>query len=288
MNIFIKSCCIIISAYLVSCIEPKTYNSTSSDKQIELQPTYSIIEDGTTLRTRFAPPNGFERNFLDTMSFGFFLSNLPLKSAGEQVTYYDGRLKSNSVHAAVIDLPIGNKNLHQCADAVMRLRADYLRSIGLADRISFSFTNGMKVPYRKWMEGQRILVKGNRTEWIKSAAPSDSDKSYWSYLETIFMYAGTLSLSKEMNVKTISDMSIGDVLIKGGSPGHAVIVVDMTQDENGEKLFMIAQSYMPAQEIHILKNLNASTISPWYKLEDFVDKLETPEWIFNSTELKTF
>ena len=40
-------------------------------------------------------------------------------------------------------------------------------------------------------------------------------------------------------------MQIGDVFLKGSLPGHCVIVVDMAENnETGEKLFMIAQSYM--------------------------------------------
>ena len=47
----------------------------------------------------------------------------------------------------------------------------------------------------------------------------------------------------------------GDVFIKGGSPGHAVIVVDVAiYTQTGKKVFLLAQSYMPAQQIHILVN----------------------------------
>ena len=50
-----------------------------------------------------------------------------------------------------------------------------------------------------------------------------------------------------INSKELSEMQIGDVFIRGGSPGHCVIVVDMAvHQETGEKLFMLAQSYMPA------------------------------------------
>lgn len=87
---------------------------------------------------------------------------------------------------------------------------------------------------------------------------------------------------------SIQDMQPGDVFIKGGSPGHAVIVVDMATDvKTGKKMFMLAQSYMPAQEIQVLKNPNNSLLSPWYSL-DFGDNLETPEWDFTSKELKRF
>jgi len=42
----------------------------------------------------------------------------------------------------------------------------------------------------------------------------------------------------------IEEINIGDVFIVGGSPGHAVIVVDMAQNDNNEKIFLLAQSYI--------------------------------------------
>ena len=63
-------------------------------------------------------------------------------------------------------------------------------------------------------------------------------------------------------------MRIGDVFIIGGSPGHAVIVVDMAVNpETHEKVFLLAQSYMPAQQIQLLKNNNDPDLSPWYSQE---------------------
>jgi len=86
-----------------------------------------------------------------------------------------------------------------------------------------------------------------------------------------------------------SSPQIGDVFIKGGSPGHAVIVVDMAVNpQNNKKLFMVAQSYMPAQDIHILINQNKSTISPWYDLDETASEIETPEWTFAANQLKRF
>jgi len=103
----------------------------------------------------------------------------------------------------------------------------------------------------------------------------------------VFTYAGTLSLSQEMDVKAIEEMAIGDVLIKGGSPGHAVIVVDMAVEEtSGDKYYILAQSYMPAQEIQILA-APRSDVSPWYKLTN-TDTIVTPEWRFTSDQLKAF
>jgi hypothetical protein len=82
-------------------------------------------------------------------------------------------------------------------------------------------------------------------------------------------------------------MQPGDVIIKGGFPGHGVLVMDMAQNPTtGEKLFLLAQSYMPAQDFQILKNPNNSKLSPWYSLSDVKDVLKTPEWNFSTDDLR--
>lgn len=80
----------------------------------------------------------------------------------------------------------------------------------------------------------------------------------------VFTYAGTLSLSKSVKPKDIKQVVIGDVFFTGGSPGHAEVFVDVAENKSAEKIFLLAQSYMPAQETQIFKKLNDERISPWY------------------------
>ena len=102
------------------------------------------------------------------------------------------------------------------------------------------------------------------------------------------MYAGTLSLEKELESSEISELKTGDIFIRGGSPGHAVIVVDMAfNPKTNEKIFLLAQSYMPAQELQVLKNPSDEKLSPWYSV-NFGEELETPEWKFSKKHLKKF
>ena len=68
---------------------------------------------------------------------------------------------------------------------------------------------------------------------------------------------------------------------------RAVIVVDVAVNSEGKKVFLLAQSYMPAQDIHVLKNPTDLTLSPWYST-DFEDILATPEWNFKEKELNKF
>lgn len=249
----------------------------------------AVNASGATIASRFATPAGYTRIVAEKNSFAEFLQNTALKPAGALVHYFDGREKPNKVAATVLALDVGDKNLQQCADAVMRLRAEYLYKARQYQALHFNFTNGFDAKYEKWREGYRISVKGNTATWVKTAEESTSYKSFRSYLNTVFTYAGTASLSKELKAVPLSQMQIGDVLIKGGSPGHAVIVVDMAIDaKTNKKLFMIAQSYMPAQDIHVLVNLADPALSPWYALDGSAGSIYTPEWTFGAEELKRF
>ena len=205
---------------------------------------FAASQTGDTVQGRFAPPSGYKRASVSGDSFAHFLRRLPLKPKGSQVTYYNGSKKTKTgVYAAVVDLPIGKRDLHQCADAVMRLRADYLFSRKRYDEIRFNFTNGFKAEYSRWRRGERISVKGSKVSWVKAGTASDSRESYWNYLETVFSYAGTASLEKELKSVPIADVQPGDVFIKGGFPaeygGRTASVLDIRmKDGNNQKFGM--------------------------------------------------
>ena len=80
----------------------------------------------------------------------------------------------------------------------------------------------------------------------------------------------------------------GDVFIHGGFPGHAMIIMNVAEDGSGRKALLVAQSYMPAQDIHIVKNLGDAASSPWYIINGETEHLVFPEWIFSKSELYRF
>jgi hypothetical protein len=203
------------------------------------------------------------------------------------VHLYDGRRKGNqTAHHAVLDVDVGDKDLQQCADAVIRLRAEYLFSGPCRDEIQFDFTSGDVARWKDWRDGIRPIVTGNRVSWKHSAAVDDGYSNFRDYLETVFMYAGSASLERELeSVADPADPEIGNVFIEGGFPGHAVLVVDVAQNEAGGRVFLLAQSYMPAQDIHIVRSFE--DINPWYRAKsDGV--LRTPEWDFYYDDLERF
>jgi hypothetical protein len=209
-------------------------------------------------------PEGYVRITADSASFAGWLRNLVLKE-NKTVYLFDGRVKNNQqAQFAVMDISVGNKNLQQCADAVMRLRAEYL------------FTN------KKFEE---IIFYDNERGIYNFTSPYTKE-NFTKFMERVFGMCGSASLSKQLkSVTNFSTIQPGDVLIRGGFPGHAATVVDVAQDTTGKKIFMLAQSYMPAQDVHILVNPANENLSPWYEVDN-ENKIVTPEYLFYKNELK--
>ncbi len=254
-------------------------------------PIYTWINDykpQNGLINQISVPSGYKRLQPTHQSFGYWLQFLPLKPEASSVFYHSGVEKPNKVHFRVIDLDTGKRDLQQCADAVMRLKAEYHYARGEYANIHFNYTSGHRVSFDDWRKGKKPIIKGNKVLFSSPTGNTNNTyKNFKRYMMQIFSYAGTASLSKELVSVPIAQMEIGDVFIQGGFPGHAVIVIDMAENAEGEKIFMLAQSYMPAQDMHILKNDYSKAFSPWYRL-DFGEILSTPEWSFHKTDLKRF
>jgi hypothetical protein len=209
-------------------------------------------------------PPSFERIKVSQNSFEEFCRNLPLKK-DKTIYLYNGHAKSGQGDQfAVVDLSIGNKDLQQCADVIMRIRAEYFYAKKEFDRIKFTDNAGKEYKLRQ----------------------DASREEFDQYLENVFAHCGTLSLEKQLYKCTnIKDATIGDVLIKGGSPGHAMLIVDMAENAKGQKIYLLLQGFMPAQSIHVVKNLEVTNLSPWYLL-DSQREINTPGWTFQPSELR--
>lgn len=249
-------------------------------------PWMSGRDTSNTLCRRIPVPAGFERVKAKSGSYASWLRHLPLLPAGSPVLLFDGSQKGNqSAHHAVLNIDVGKRDLQQCADAVMRLRAEYLFAQKDWNKLHFNYTSGHKIDFTRWSEGKRPVVKGNNVNWSGGGRIGKDHANFREYMNNVFQYAGSKSLSRELKAVKNEDMQPGDVFIVGGFPGHAVTVVDMAvHPETGEKLFLLCQSYMPAQQIHILRNPGNASLSPWYSLK-FTGDLETPEWTFGPNSL---
>jgi hypothetical protein len=210
--------------------------------------------------SRFKPSAGYKHIANARGSFGAYLQNLTLKPAGTHTKTYTGSIaRTDAYTAAVIDISIGNQDLQQCADAVIRLRAEYLYRQKNYKAIAFNFTSGFKCDFIHYADGYRYT----KERWVLKGKKDYSYANFLRYMTLVFSYAGTLSLQKELQpVTSLANIKAGDVFIKGGSPGHCFIVMDVAENAAHKKKFLLAQSFMPAQNIQVLQNG-----SPWFSLD---------------------
>ena len=265
----------------------------SGDNEVHIEDKVAIPEmenfinaEGDTLESRINTPGGYSRIEYPEEGFETYLRHFPLKADGSKVLLYNGDEKGNqSAYLAVFDMNISNRDLQQCADSVMRIYAEYYYANKQYDQIKFHFVNGFLCEYQKWQEGYRIQVTGNDVSWAKTKGYDDSYEAFERYLDTVFAYASTLSLDQESTSIRIEDLKVGTVFLKAGSPGHVVMVVDLCENAEGEKAFLLAQGYMPAQEFHVLKNPSLDT-DPWYYVQKLSYPLETGSYSFDEGSLK--
>ena len=251
-----QSCPMLILSFMFSC--------NFQNEQIIPETDDTTLIAPQSVKEIFLPAS-YKRVDVDESSFSHWLRSVKLKK-DKLVYLYDGKLKRiQSWQFAVLDIPIGDKNLQQCADAVMRLRAEYLYAERKYDEISFS-DNDNKV--YKW-------------------TGKDDRPAFERYLETVFGWCGSASLEKQMKPANISEIEPGHVFIKGGFPGHAMIVMDVAINEKGERIYLLGQGFMPAQDIHIVKNPIDPELSPWYKATEG-GALITPAWTFYKDQLKNW
>jgi hypothetical protein len=251
---------------LLLCVACNNTASSSDSKLRSSQKPVAGMADKNPYHTINAIPlpGSFVRVKADSNSFAGWLRNIPLKEK-KTVYLFNGTSKNNQLaQFAVLDISVGNKDLQQCADAVMRLRAEYLFAAKRFDEIIFT----------------------DNERGVYSFSQPYSKDHFTKFMERVFGMCGSASLAKQLKrVTSFSAIEPGDVLIRGGFPGHAAIVLDVAVNKDGKKIFMLAQSYMPAQDIHVLVNPKNDDLSAWYEVNDN-SKIITPEYLFYTYELK--
>ncbi|MFL5349574.1 MAG: DUF4846 domain-containing protein [Hyalangium sp.] len=229
-----------------------------------------------SLEAAIAPPPGFTRVEVKPDSFGAWLRGLPLRPAGTPVRDFLGReiLPGDSpLLAAVAELDVGTADLQQCADSIIRLHAEWLWSRGQKDRIAYRFTSGHLARWSAYAEGDRAEVSGTKVSWVRTGSEARSRAAFRAYLDMVFTYAGTLSLEREKKRPPREDVQPGDFIVAGGSPGHAVLVLEVAVNAAGERVVLLGQGSIPAQDFQVFTQGHND---PWFSWEG--EKLVTPFW----------
>ncbi len=273
----------------------------SCDKKVENQTTdislakedqiRLISKNANTIKTRFSPPKNFEWVEEKPHSFGYFIENFNLKTYGSPILKYDNKpIATQNLHEAVFDIDTGSTDLQQCADAIIRLKAEYLYKNKRFDDIKFHFTSGDLLSWNDYKNGKRAFVNGNSVSYRKTSNYDDSYQNFRNYLDLIFTYAGTISLNQYETKPVIEtkNLKTGDILITPGSPGHIVFIAGVAQNKKGKKLFLLGEGFTPAQSIHILSNPFHPKISPWYELNTSDSETKTARYFFQPTNFRSF
>ncbi len=241
------------------------------DRSVEALPAVDTVEQ------RFAPPEGFVRVPLEPDSFGAWLRRLPLAAPSTPVRSNRGRIlrRADDPHvAAVTTLDVGTADLQQCADAVIRLHAEWCWSRGRRD-MSYRAAAGIALPYARWARGERVVLDGRALRWTPSGTPGDDHASFRKYLDAVFSWANTVSLARQADAVALAELRAGDFMILPGGPGHTVLVLDLARDGAGGRAVLLGQSYMPAQSFQVLRPGRASA---WFLVEPELGGIQTPFW----------
>ena len=251
----------------------------------------SELDQIIPMEDAFASPEGYVREEVKEGSVAWWLRGLPIRTDRTYVLSYEAE-ELGSPSAGVILMDVGKRNLQQCADSVIRLHAEYLWYANKAKSVVYHFTSGDKSSWKAWKKGERFKIDGRKVQRIKGKARRRDHKGYRSYLQHLFRYARTQSLRYDSKAVKQNDLILaGDFFVSPGSPGHAVMILDTVINDQGERLALVGQGYMPAQEFHVLEDSGDHVVDKvWFRLPvNENEVLNTPSWTpFERSEARRF
>lgn len=241
-----------------------------------------------SLAQRIPVPPGYTRMAAARGSYAYWLRHLPLLPERTPVRSYTKEIILPGTHrylAAVVDLDVGHRDRQHCSDSIMRLRGEFLFASSRADRARFRWAGRRRFGYSMWRRGLRPVKHGRTWSFESKARPSRGYRSYRRYLGYMFSWTGTQHMMAEPRVQPES-IQAGDFFIQGGSPGHAVIVLDLARSARGKLVGLIGQGFIPAQDLHVLRGERGAV---WFPLDAAVLAIKTPLWpAFTWTDLRRF
>ena len=270
---------VLLLAGFLGCVPGVAASSEPRAPTREERARYPWLSSTRTIRPlveALPVPEGYTRVAVEPGSFGAWLRGLPLRPAGTPVLDFRGQEILSARDAflgAVAELDVGPVNLQQCADSIIRLHAEWLWSRGQQERISYRFTSGDVASWSRYAAGERARVSGSKVTWAKSGPVDASRAAFQRYLDLVFTYAGTLSLETVKQKPSREDVRPGDFFVSGGSPGHAVLVLDVARNVEGKRVALLGQGFIPAQDFHVL---SPGGEGPWFPLDG--DTVATPFW----------
>jgi Domain of unknown function (4846) len=242
------------------------YSNLFAQDNIFLAPQVYNLKKYSSIENEIPVPTGFQRVAIDSNSFAAYLRTLPIVDASHGVLDFKGRVRvktGDSSLAAVVPVDIAGKNLWQCMDIILAFKVDFLNKEKRMAEIVFPLPEGTKLSWEEWQNGIRPSFKGLHFYKSISGNMDNSQKSFKKYVNTIFNYSNTQTFYHHYPAVELAEIKPGDFIVKKGKKGHAVFIVDVAENEYGEKIALIGQGDTPACQFYVLKNKQGS---PWFKI----------------------
>jgi hypothetical protein len=262
---------------------PEYHNSfiRTIHMKISLQLIFSIIlvtgfvsgYSQTTVGGISLPRADFQRVALEEGSFGEWLRGLPLKPAGSPVSDCRGRIyksAQDTAVGAVIDMDIRGRRLEQCMDILVRLYADYLWQTDGADELVLPLPGGFWLSWTSWADGFRPQYRGIEVSLSKKIAADRSLTNFNRYLREIYANSHTLQFYYNYEPIEFDSVQPGDVIIKNGRKKHAVMIIDLARNRQGDLIGLIGHGDTPACQFFLLRYKNDSLWFPLDKNQEFL------------------
>jgi|SRR5450432_98924 hypothetical protein len=109
-------------------------------------------------------------------SWPYFLQHMPEENK-PILDFMGNQISNQGKHFAILSYDVGTADLQQCADALMRLRAEYLFSQKKYAQIGFHFNSGIYYSWADYLKGMRPGFKERNQILFHSTSSSEISHS---------------------------------------------------------------------------------------------------------------
>ena len=194
-----------------------------------------------------------------------WLRLLPLAAPGTPVRNYRGEVivPGEDEHlAAVVALDVGERDLQQSADVVLRLHAEWRWFVNDL-RMMYRSDTGVALPLERWRSGDRLVTRAGQPTWERQAAPKPKldYADFRAYLDSVFAWSDARALLAESAPLAPEALAPGAFFLHQGPPAQLLVVLDVAANSSGKRAMLLAQALNPAENLHVLRY---SRDSAWF------------------------
>jgi hypothetical protein len=216
-----------------------------------------------TLLSRFVEPKEYRRVAVDPGTLGHWLRTLPLAAPGTVVQDLNGKPAAATIAGHAAAVVAIDMHAEESADALLRLHAEWQFSSGRSEQISYASNTGRPLPFRRWLAGERIVMKKHGWAWASKAAPA-TQTSYADlrgFLDAAYQWVDPRALAIQGRVLDAGDVAPGDYFVHAGKDPTLTIVLDVAKNPAGEPALLLGHVAAPHQNMYVMR---ASAQSVWF------------------------